>query len=75
MARYKFPGVTPLLTARAMLTFKTYLDEIEGKGRGGEGEGEILDVASPSISCSKLWRRVSLLRMEVNVRPDDIINS
>lgn len=39
MARYKIPGVTPLLTVRAMLTFKTYLDETEGeRERGSERE-------------------------------------
>lgn len=37
MARYKIPGITPLLTVRAMLTFKIYLDEIAGEGGGERG--------------------------------------
>lgn len=59
---------------RAILTFKTYLDETE-REEGGRERGERDTRRSTPIRCSKLWRRVSLLRMEANVRSDDIIKS
>lgn len=68
-------------TARNALTFKTCLDGDRALGKRGRARGrerDTLDAAAIAgtlavLSCTKLRRRVSLLRMEADVRPGAVL--